>query len=512
MNNNKRLIINICASFISLGVSSLISFFMTPYITKNISSDAYGFIQLTNNFIAYISIISIALNSMSSRFISISCFRENIVEANQYFSSTFFSNLILVIVLSPVSIYFISNIDNIINIPYNLVYQVKLLLFLTIINFFITLLTTNLNISYYVKNKLYISSMIGIISSIVRIACLYILFTVGSPSIVYIGITSLVVTLFTQFLNIYFYKKLMPELKINIEYFSLDKTKEMLFSGMWNTITRVGNMFSEGLDLLITNIFINSSDMGLLSVAKTIPNLITSMLNTLISNFMPNLTELYASNNTCEMVKSVKTSMKIIGLLINIPISILIVFGDLFFMLWVPEQNYKLLHILSIITILPWAVIGQATIIHNIFTVINKIKLNSILVCITGILNVLIVFILLKNTNLGLFAVAGVSSLLSIIRNLFYTVPFGAIYINEKWYTFYYEILKSVSSVIIISTIGYLIKSNISINSWFYLISYSILLTAIGVVFNYLIVFNNNDRKKMRKIFLGYYNILRRIK
>ena len=41
--------------------------------------------------------------------------------------------------------------------------------------------------------------------------------------------------------------------------------------------------------------------------------------------------------------------MKILGIIINIPIAILFVFGKEFFMLWVPEQNALELHILSVI-------------------------------------------------------------------------------------------------------------------------------------------------------------------
>ena len=46
----------------------------------------------------------------------------------------------------------------------------------------------------------------------------------------------------------------------------------------------------------------------------------------------------------------------------------------------VSNQDARLLQTLSILTVLPWAFMGQATIIHNIFTIVNRIRLNSILV------------------------------------------------------------------------------------------------------------------------------------
>jgi hypothetical protein len=129
------------------------------------------------------------------------------------------------------------------------------------------------------------------------------------------------------------------------------------------------------------------------------------------------------------------------------------------------------------------------------------------LVTLTGFLNVLIVFILLKTTNLGLFAVAGVSAILSILRNGIYTVPFGAKYIHEPWYIFYPDIIKSILSVTSISTIGLLIKTQAHNYTWFNLIILSAVLSFIGVAFNFIIIYRKDDRKHIidkikRKIIL----------
>ena len=85
ITKNKQLFINIIASFVSFGVGMGINFFLSPYIIENVGTEAYGFVQLANNFITYFSILTIALNSMSSRFISVSYFKDDILSANEYF-------------------------------------------------------------------------------------------------------------------------------------------------------------------------------------------------------------------------------------------------------------------------------------------------------------------------------------------------------------------------------------------------------------------------------------------
>ena len=93
--------------------------------------------------------------------------------------------------------------------------------------------------------------------------------------------------------------------------------------------------------------------------------------------------------------------------------------------------------------------------IYYLFTALNKVKENAISVLIQGILNTIIVLILLKTTNLGIYAVAGVSTILNIIRATIFAAPYGAKLLNLKWYTFFPDIIKSVISVIILSILFY---------------------------------------------------------
>jgi O-antigen/teichoic acid export membrane protein len=494
MNKNKQLFINMAASFVSLGVSIGISFFLSPYIVENVGTEAYGFVALSNNFVMYFSLISIALNSMSSRFIAVAYFRNDISEADRYFSATFFSNVVLSVALFPILFYITLRIDRLVNIDETLVLDVKFLAGFMSVNFLVGLLSTNLGIVYYIKNKLYISSLLNIAGWILKALLLFLLFSKFGAHVACVGGVALVITLYEQAFNLYYKNKFLPNLKIRKSNFRFSTVKELLFSGIWNTVTRLGSMLQDGLDLLVANLMIGPNEMGTLALARIFPDLINSVLGRLAALFMPNLTDLYANGRKDEFVYEIKKAMKIIGLILNIPIAFLIAFGDVLFSLWLPTQNARLLQLLSFLAVLPWAVMGQAAVIHNIFTIINKIKLNSLLVCLTGALSVSVVFVLLKTTDLGLFAVAGVSSVFSILRNLCYTVPFGALYINRKWHTFFPEVVKSALSVFVIGGAGMCLKSLIPALSWFGLCMFAFITVLGGLVINFFIVFNEKDR------------------
>ena len=70
-SGNRQIAVNMVATILSYGISLGISFFLTPYIVSRLGAAAYGFLGLSNNIIGYTSLITVALNSMAGRFVSI---------------------------------------------------------------------------------------------------------------------------------------------------------------------------------------------------------------------------------------------------------------------------------------------------------------------------------------------------------------------------------------------------------------------------------------------------------
>ena len=121
MNEKKRFAINAFAQIFSFVVSLGITFFLTPYIVSNLGTAAYGFVGLAQNFVSYVQLITIALNSMAGRFISISYHQGNIEQAKKYFTSVFYSNVILLSFVALCACFVIYRLEHLIIIPSSLI-------------------------------------------------------------------------------------------------------------------------------------------------------------------------------------------------------------------------------------------------------------------------------------------------------------------------------------------------------------------------------------------------------
>lgn len=494
MTKNKQLAINMSASFIAYIVSFGISFFLSPYIVKNVGVDAYGFVGLANNFVSYASLITIALNALAGRFVTIKIYEKDMHGANIYFSSVFIANLLISVVMGIIGLGVVIFLEKLINLPSNLYWDVKLLFACLFLNCLIGTVGSVFAISTFATNKLYINSIRQIESNILRVFILVPAFILLKPRVAYLGISALVMGVYVFAFNIYYTKKLLPEIHIRRKYFDIKAIIKLISSGVWNLIVRVGQILSDGLDIIICNIFINPTSMGIMSLSKTVPGIITGIVGSIVGVFSPNMTILYAEKKYNELYDIIKQSMKIMGIITNIPVIVLIVCGKLFFELWQPTQDAKMLQILSVLTIGCVIFSGGINVLYDLFTVVNKLKMNAVIVLISGAIQIIITFILLKTTSLGIYAVAGVSTIVSIVRNLVFTVPYGAICLNKKWYTFYPDVVRPVTLVGVSSLLGILVNRMFEFSGWIGLILFVIIIVSITCTIGAFVILNHNDR------------------
>ncbi|MCH5321306.1 MAG: hypothetical protein J1E36_06055, partial [Eubacterium sp.] len=252
--------------------------------------------------------------------------------------------------------------------------------------------------------------------------------------------------------------------------------------------------------LLLSNVFIDATAMGVLSLSKTIPSAISGIIGAVVGIFAPNYTILYAQGKTKELLKNIKQSMKIMGVIVNIPVIILFICGKEFYALWQPTVDSNILYKLSILASLCVIISGGINCIYNIFTLVNKLRPNSLVVIGSGALSVLITFLLLKNTDLGVYAIAGTSTAISILRNLFFTAPYGAKCLGLKWYTFYPDIAKPLLYVCITVLLSHFTISNFIADSWVLLVIKGIMTVTTSVLIGYFIVLNKEERKIVNNV------------
>lgn len=478
-------------------VSMAVSFFLSPYIVENIGVEANGFIGLANSFITYASLLTVALNSMAGRFITICYQRKEYEKANIYYNSVFYANLLIAGLLLIVSIPVVLFLEKLVEIPTAMIWDVKILFLVLFLNFILSLFYSTFSVATFATNRLYLDSLRGIESVFIRVVVLVGCFVLFSPRVFYVGLATLLMTVYSTAFSYHYRKKLLPHIRVRRSFFRFSAVKEIVLSGLWNTVTQLGHILQSGLDVLIANLFINSTAMGVLSLSKTIPSAISGVVARMASVFAPELTLDYANDDIDGLVRRVKQSMKLMSTVVTIPVVVFMINGDQFYHLWTPSQDHRLLHILSVMALGSMIISGGINVVYKIFTVVNKLRWNSLTVLGQGVLSTLVVFILLKTTDWGLYVIALTSEVFGLIRVLGFVLPYSARCLNQKWYEFYPAALKPLIPAAIMLVLGYGIKQTLTVNSWLRYIVFCAVLAVMSLALNVLIILDKNDRVEL---------------
>lgn len=493
LSRNRENAINIAASIVNFAITSLIGFFISPYIVSHIGVEANGFVSLAHNFTAYASLATAALNSMASRFLMIAYYKGETDKANRIYSSVFFANLIIAIIIGVASVIVVIRLEYILQVPKDILLSVKVLFASILANFAIATAITSWSTAPYVKNKLYLSSISNVVNSVLRASVIVALFSCFVPSVSYVGIATLAGALVCLVYS-YYCKKYLLKIKAHLSNFSWHEIYEIISAGIWNSISALGNILIHGLDLLLANIFLDANAMGILAVAKTMPLMVSALNETIANVFAPSFIIDYAKDDTPNIIHTVNVSSKIISVICTIPLGFLFVYGESFYSLWQPSLDSHMLFVLSTITILGRVFFTGMQPLFNIFTVVNKVKPNSIITIINGLISFLLTLLVLRFTDLGIYAIAGVSVVCCFLKNIFFVVPFSAKYLGLKATTFFTTIWPSIICCCILLIFGGIEKSIIRDDNWIMLAVSAVIYASVGLVLTSLVVLNKAER------------------
>ena len=500
-SSGKQMSINIIASIVSFGVTIGINFFLTPYLVKEVGTDAYGFIGLANNFVQYATIVTTALNAISGRFISIAYHKGDIDRSSKIFSSVLVADLFLAAVMLILSAVFVGLLDLILNIPENLIVSVKITFGFAFLTFVVSTVTAIFTTAAFVKNRIDINSIRDIISNLIKVTLIILLFAIFPAQLYFVTLASFGSGVFLLLANITVKKKILPEVKIDIRKFDISIVKILLASGIWLSLSQLCQVLSSGLDLLICNLTLGTTLMGLLSIAKTVPNSIGNLTVILGSVFTPHYTILYAKQKIQELITEAKFTTKIMSFILTVPIAGFIAFGRQFYTLWQPTKTpdeIMMIQIMSILTCITFLCSSQTQSLMMLNTVCNKLRLPVFINLGIGIVSVVVAIISCNISDYGIYFIAGTSSILMGLRALIFTPAYAAYILKQKMSTFFPPVIRNSVAFVIILVLYFIVGNILTITGWLSFIAICLVVGILGYVISLPLLFNKAELIKLK--------------
>jgi len=492
-------VLNLISNILSLVLSMGLSMWLVPFIINTLGTEAYGFIPLTQQFVSYMTVISVALTSMSGRFFTIARRNDNMLEAETYFNTSLTAASIGSILIGILILFFSLFINKIINVPLYLLWDVRLAFLIYGIVFLIGMLTSIFSDAPFANNKIYLTSIVNIINIIVKFLVIVLILKVLVPRIWYISLGNLIAGFISLIVSVYFFKKLEPDIKINYHLFDIDKLKEILSSSVWNSFGWIGTILFLQIDLLVANWNLGPKLAGEYSAVLQLSTLLRTFSGAITSVFTPTIVALYATKRIKELVKYSNDSVNMTGLLISLPIGLVCGLGGVFLSIWINPSFIKYQGLLSLLTI-HLSVNLSVQSLFAVQTALNKVKIPAVATVVMGVINLGLALLLSGPVGMGAYGIALAGAIVLTSKNLVFTPLYVAYITKQARYAYLKGVIRPVIATLGVAAFGYLVQNNITINNWY---SFFIVCSGISVIYVivvYLFLIKKEEKVLFKKI------------
>ena len=462
----RQLTINMAANIVSYSANIIISFILTPFLINTLGKETYGFYPIANQIVSYLSILTTALNAMASRFVTVELVRGDHKKANGYYASALAANLIMSVILLVPMVLIVVFMDRFMDIPINAVAAVKSLFALVFASALVNVTAAIFGIATFAKNRIDLRSFRELVTAALRLGLYFLFYKFMTPSIVYVGIVTLVVAVVNILFQMGYTRALMPEIRVTLRGANRKNTMEMLTSGGWNVINSFGNMLLTSTSMILANMFYGAAASGAYSIVQTVPQFINGIICMLVGVFYPVITYRYAENDTPGLVREVRKAQSMVGLFGCAVVSVFSALAAEFFTLWTPGEDASYLALLSFLTILPHFIISCMWTLTNVNVVMNKVKVAALVTLGCGVVNIAAAFLCYRFTDWGLLTLPVISSGLQILWVGLFMPLYVARCLRVRWTTFFPPVLKAAAvSAVVMGAILW-VKPFFALTTW----------------------------------------------
>ena len=181
-----------------------------------------------------------------------------------------------------------------------------------------------------------------------------------------------------------------------------------------------------------------------------------------------------------------KDSVRIMACIMFVPIMGYIVYSEEFYTLWqksLSSDEIKIITILSTITVVQAFFNATTGTMAQLSLVTNKLKLPVFVSFGCGLLNVVVIFVLLKTTNLGVYAVVLSSTVIMVLRYVLFNSVYAAYILNKPVTEFIGSVVTVWLCLPILMILMILVKYFIPVHSWFSLFVSATVAALLGYTF-----------------------------
>lgn len=491
----RRFAINMVANGGNFFINILVGLWFTPYLIHHLGVSVYGLIPLALSVVTLMSVVPNALNGSVGRFLAIAFERKDTPETARIFSTYFFTNSALALVLLVPAIAVSLNVNQVFNVPDGYGQQFIALFLCTTGFVALTILGSTFSLPAFCLNRFEITNSIAALGNAVRIIVIVMMFTVFTPRVWHFGFGFLAGALSTVAGYILSSRLLVPGLHVEHRMFQWKTVRQFAGIGGWMVVSQIGTLLYLGIDLMVVNRFVGVREAGNYGAVLQWSGLLRSFAWVMTAGFVPTIFALYARKEHAELAVYSRQAVKFVSLLLALPVGLICGLSGPLLTVWLGREYAYLAPLLVLLTfhlslnlgVSPLAFLQSAR---------GKVRIPGIVTCFTGCLNVILAILLAVGAGWGVYGVAAAGAIMLTAKSVIFEPVYSAWIIGEKWWLFSREILITLFITSATAGVAFLIANTRDISGWTGLVMTGMGITPLYALLVGIFAFNKEERAK----------------
>jgi O-antigen/teichoic acid export membrane protein len=492
---------NLLANILYFIVNVVIGLFLVPFFIDSLGVASYALVPLATSLTGYVNLVVQSLNTSVSRYLTIDLQRKEFEKANITFNTALFGTLGIILLMLPFVVLISYYAPSFFEIPASQENAARILFLGVISSFLLRSWGSNFGVSLFAYNRLDLQNLVNAVNILVQVGLIILLFRFYSPSLVYIGFAYLIGAVVAFILTIVFSRKINPHLKVNTKDFRRSKVNEITGMGGWVIINQVGSLLFLQIDLIVVNKLFGTVAGGEYSVVLTWSIMLRTIAGMLVGVLTPVILTYYAKERIDELINISKSTVKLTGLAMALPIGYICGFAPQLLSLWVGPEFAKL-SLLMVLMLSHLVINLPVTPLFAINVAYNKVRIPGIVSFFMGIGNFLLAVMIPYLTGWNYYGVALAGAIMLTLKNAFFTPWYATKILGIPKNTFIKSMIPGVLSVISIVEVINIFNNLWSISTLPYLVFFCGALSLAYIFTLWNVGLNHAEKKLLLESFM----------
>jgi O-antigen/teichoic acid export membrane protein len=492
---------NLISNFLLIFVQGVSSLILTPFLIKKLNVELFGIVMLFVSISNYVYIFTISINNSAGRELILNFKSRDAGQANKTYNSFLFGNIGLTLLLLPAI--FIANLylTKIFNIPQGNEQGVHYLFIILSLSFLIHFVQSAFAVSSWSMNRFDIRNYNQIVYFVIRLFLVVFVFMVFAPKLYLFAYSYLLATLSLLLLDYLAFKKLTPQIRISLGFFSPAVLKKLWILSFWFSVSQVGTFLFFKFGLFLTNILLGAKSGGEFAAVLQLALLIQQIGFSIGTIMHPTFISMYAEGRADAMISRANQALKLMAVLLIPMVALLAGASGPLLSVWLGKGFGKLglVLVLMLFSILFEMIVRP---LYSINFAYNRIKIPSLITIAFGILNIVLT-ILFVRLNWGIQGVALAGLITLNLRSLVFIPIYTAYIQNIKFYHYLIRLIVILFNAILFTVFCALVAHYMHINNWAKIFLYFIVCGILYAMTVLLFVLNKTDKQFIFELIPG---------